>query len=87
MLKFRGSAEVLEPGKKFRFYPRSKMSKQIRRANARELLAQARRLPIGFRQLRPFAPAFVKRAYAPRSLERRQTWTDLAAQHSFCIGN
>jgi len=39
-------------------------------------------LPIEFRQLRPFAPAFVKRAYAPRGLERRQTRADLAAQHS-----
>jgi len=82
LLKFRGSGDVLEPGKKFRFYPRSKMSKQIRRANARELFAQARRLPIEFRQLRPLAPAFAKRAYAPRSLERRQTRADLAAQHS-----
>ena len=61
------------------------MSKQIRRANARELFAQARRLQIEFRKLRPLAPAFVKRAYAPRSLERRQTRADLAAQQLLCF--
>ena len=74
--------DVLKARKKLGFHPRSKMSKQIRRANARELFAQARRLQIEFRQLRPLAAAFIMRAYAPRGFKRRQPRANLAAQHS-----
>ena len=63
------------------------MSKQVRRANARELFAQTRWLLIEFRKLDALSPALLQHADAPRSLERRQARIDLAAQHSLSRGD
>ena len=63
------------------------MSEEIRGANARELLAQTRRLLIEFCQLRALTPAFIQYAQAPRSLERHQTRADLAAQQLLRFGD
>ena len=82
LLKLSRPRGVLEARKKFRPYPRSKMSKQVRRANARELFAQARRLTIKLGKLGTLAPAFVQHAQTTRCFERRHSRADLAAQHS-----
>ena len=60
LLKFGGPCDLLEARKEFRFHSRSKMSEQIRSANACELFAQTRGLQIEFRKLRAFPPAPVQ---------------------------
>ena len=86
-LEIRGVFRIGESGEKLGPHARTEVRQQVRRSDARELLAQTSRLLIQLIQRRAFAPLLQRSARAARSFLCGRTRIHLATQSFLDLRN